>query len=57
MTFIFFSINIAFLIICHNGGNMARKGLRITSLPKYDEIDAGDDLCIPLMPFWVYWLL
>jgi len=30
---------------------MARKGLRGTSLSKYNEIDAGDELHIPLKTF------
>ncbi len=34
-----------------NGGNMARKGLRRTTLSRYNEIDAGNELCIPLKLF------
>jgi len=37
--------------IVGNGGNIARKGLRRTSLSRYNEIDAGDDLCLPIKPF------
>jgi hypothetical protein len=35
-----------------NGGNMARKGLRRTALSADTKLDAGDDLRIPLKPFW-----
>jgi hypothetical protein len=38
-------------MLAHNGGNMVRKGLRETSLSRYNEIDAGDELCIPLKSF------
>lgn len=40
-----------FFIIVANGGNMARKGLRRTSLSTDTELDAGDELRIPLKPF------
>ena len=30
---------------------MASKGLRVTSLSRYNEIDAGDELRIPLKSF------
>jgi hypothetical protein len=34
-----------------NVGNMDRMGLRGTSLSRFNEIDAGDVLRIPLKPF------
>ena len=39
------------VMVAHNVGNMAWKGLRRTSLSRYNEIDAGDELRIPIMPF------
>ena len=38
-------------IMVANDANMGRKGLRRTSLSKYNEIVAGDELRIPLNPF------
>jgi hypothetical protein len=37
--------------IQHNDGNMARKGVWRTSLSRCNEIDACDELAIPLKPF------
>ena len=40
-----------FSSIAANVGNMARKGLRRASLSRYNELNAGDELRIPLKPF------
>jgi len=34
-----------------------RKGLRRTSLSRYTGLDAGDEHCMPLKPFWAYCML
>ena len=41
----------------YNERNMDRKGMRRTSLSRNNEIDAGEELHIPLKLFWLKCML
>jgi hypothetical protein len=43
-----------FLSVVVTIDKMASKRLLAKSLSRYNEIDAGDELRIPLKPFWIY---
>ena len=45
---------VSFLSVVATVDNMALKGLLAKSLSRYNEIDAKDELRIPLKPFWIY---